>query len=152
MERIHRNLPWNSRSVRWDKVVIAFIVAATLTQLVIWVFETKSPSMLDQPALCIGNVIDSDTFRLCNGDKIRLVAASGPVDAPETSYRPGRWNDKVIASRAQRRLEQLIEGGVLYCDGFDRYERRLCRVTVAGRDVGDQMVAEGLAVIRDEWR
>lgn len=38
------------------------------------------------------------------------------------------------------------------CSGYDRYERRLCRVTVNGQDVGDQLVAEGLAVIRNDWR
>ena len=106
----------------------------------------------NQPALCIASVTDGDTFRLCDGDKVRLVAASGPIDAPETSYRPGRWNDKALARQAQQRLKQLVEGGVLDCDGSDRYQRRLCRVTVNGKDVGDQLVAERLAVIRQDWR
>ena len=83
---------------------------------------------------------------------MRLVAASGPIDAPETSYRPGRWNDQALAQQAKQRLDQLVKGGTLQCDGYDRYERRLCRVTVNGQDVGDQLVAEGLAVVRQDWR
>ena len=83
---------------------------------------------------------------------MRLVAGSGPIDAPETTYRPGRWNDEALAQQAKQRLDQLLEGGTLKCNGYDRYERRLCRVTVNGQDVGDQLVAEGLAVIRQDWR
>lgn len=132
--------------------VVGFLVAAILTQVAIWALKAPSPETLDKPDLCVGSVMDGDTFRLCDGVKVRLVAASGPVDAPETSFRPGRWNDRRLAAQARERLKQLIEGGVLNCDGFDRYDRHLCRVTVEGRDVGDQMVAEGLAVIREDWR
>jgi len=132
--------------------VVGFLAAAVLTQIVIWGSQSSPPFTSEPSALCVANVTDGDTFRLCNGDKVRLVAASGPVDAPETSYRPGRWNDQALAEKAHQRLAQLIEGGDLDCDGRDRYERRLCRVTVAGQDVGDQMVTEGLAVIREEWR
>lgn len=132
--------------------MVGFLAAAVLTQVALWALQAESPFTSEPSALCVASVTDGDTFRLCDGDKVRLVAASGPVDAPETSYRPGRWNDQALAEKAHQRLAQLIEGGVLDCDGRDRYERRLCRVTVAGKDVGDQLVAEGLAVIREEWR
>ena len=133
-------------------VVVGFLVAAILTQLAIWAAPTWSPATIQPVALCVASVTDGDTFELCDGDKVRLVAANGPVDAPETSYRPGRWNDQALARQAQKRLEQLLQGGALQCDGYDRYKRRLCRVTVEGRDVGDQLVAEGLAVVRNDWR
>ena len=132
--------------------VVGFVVAATLTQIFIWSTQLQSLSMQEPSAICIARITDGDTFQLCDGDKVRLVAASGPIDAPETTFRPGRWNNKVLAEQAQQRLGELIEGGVLHCDGRDRYERRLCRVTVGGKDAGDQLVAEGLAVIRQDWR
>ena len=88
----------------------------------------------------------------CGTDRIRLVAASGPVVAPETQYRRGRWNDKVLAEKARQRLAALIVGGDLHCNGHDQYRHQLCRVTVNGRDVGDMMVREKLAVIREDWR
>lgn len=108
--------------------------------------------MLEALALCVASVTDGDTFRLCDGDKVRLVAARGPIDAPELQLRRGRWNDKPLAIKARQRLSELIVGGVLHCNGSDQYKRRLCRVTVNGRDVGDQMVLEQYAVIRDDWR
>ncbi len=120
--------------------------------MVIWASRSQSPLTQEASAICISRVTDGDTFQLCDGGKVRLVAASGPIDAPETSYRPGRWNDQALAAKAKQRLAQLIDGGVLDCNGLDRYDRRLCRVTVEGKDVGDQLVAEGLAVIREEWR
>ena len=131
--------------------MVGFLVSAVLTQIIIWASQSQSQSTQEPSAICIGRVTDGDTFQLCDGGKVRLVAASGPIDAPETSYRPGRWNDQALARQAQQRLEQLVEGGVLDCDGYDRYERRLCRVTVDGKDVGDQLVAERLAVIRQDW-
>ncbi len=108
--------------------------------------------MLEALALCVASVTDGDTFRLCDGDKVRLVAASGPIDAPELQFRRGRWNDRPLAEKARQRLVELIVGGILQCNGRDQYQRRLCRVTVNGRDVGDQMVLEQYAVIRDDWR
>lgn len=108
--------------------------------------------MGEPSSLCVASVTDGDTFQLCDCDKIRLVAASGTIDAPETSYRPRRWNVPTLAQQAEKRLEQLLGGGALQCEGYDRYERRLCRVTVDGRNVGDQLVAEGLAVVRNDWR
>ena len=150
--QIHRKLPWNRRRVGWGMVLTGFLAAAILTQLFIWASRVWSPAKTEPLALCVASVTDGDTFRLCDGDKVRLVAASGPIDAPEISYRPGRWNDPTLAQQAKARLEQLLDGGALQCDGYDRYERRLCRVIVGGRDVGDHLVAEGLVVIRNDWR
>lgn len=151
IKRIRRSVPWYGR-YKWGMAFIGFLAAAVLTQIAIWTSHAQTSPNSETPVVCVASVTDGDTFRLCDGDKVRLVAASGPIDAPETSYRPGRWNDQALAEKAQQRLSELIEGGVLDCNGRDRYERRLCRVTVAGRDVGDQLVAEGLAVIRDDWR
>lgn len=105
------------------------------------------------------SVHDGDTFR-CNGMKVRLVAASGPVDAPELANSPrceaGRegWCDEVLAARARDWLDDMLRGGTveLSCDGNDRYGRALCRASVNGRDAGDAMVAQGLATIEDRWR
>ncbi len=146
--QIRRSVPWYRR-YRWGLALVGFLAAAILTQIVIW---SQSPLAQEHSALCVARVTDGDTFQLCDGDKVRLVAASGPIDAPETSFRPGRWNDQALAQQAKQRLDQLLEGGTLQCNGYDRYERRLCRVTVHGQDVGDQLVAEGLAVIRQDWR
>ena len=71
-------------------VLIGFLSAVVLTQLAIWASRAWSPVTPEPFALCVTRITDGDTFQLCNGDKVRLVAASGPIDAPETRYRPGR--------------------------------------------------------------
>lgn len=104
-------------------------------------------------------VHDGDTFR-CGGMKVRLVAASGPVDAPEFAISPrcaahrDGWCDQDLAERARDWLDEMLSGGPvqLYCTGSDRYGRALCRASVNGRDAGDALVAEGLAKIEDRWR
>lgn len=109
--------------------------------------------MLEALCLALDRPMDGDSFWTCQGDNIRLVAASGPLDAPERQYRRGRWNDKPRAEKATVRLAELLDGATLICSGKrDRYQRHLCRAENGGRDVGDRLVSEGLAVIRDDWR
>lgn len=104
-------------------------------------------------------VHDGDTFR-CDGMKVRLVAASGPVDAPEFATSPrceahrDGWCDQVLAERARDWLDDMLSAGPvqLDCNGSDRYGRALCRASVNGRDAGDALVAEGFAKIEDRWR
>lgn len=110
--------------------------------------------MLEALTLCIASVTDGDSIRTCDGTRVRLVAASGPIDAPEMAGSP-RCNrcDPRLGIAARDRLRVILRRpAMLHCDGQDRYGRALCRVTVNGRDVGDQMLAEGLAVLRMDWR
>ncbi len=108
--------------------------------------------MIEALLACALIATDGDSLR-CGSERIRLVAASGPIDAPETQYRRGRWNDRAKAEQARQRLSQLATGGVLICSGRrDRYNRALCRVESEGIDAGDQLVHEGLAVLRPDWR
>ena len=98
-------------------------------------------------------VHDGDSIR-CDAIKVRLVAASGPIDAPELPGSPRcRGCDPAPGYAARDRLRVILsQPAKLHCAGFDKYKRRLCRVTVNGKDVGNMLVAEGLAVIRNDWR
>lgn len=98
-------------------------------------------------------VHDGDSIR-CDAMKVRLVAASGPIDAPELPGSPRcKSCDPVPGYAARDRLRVILsQPARLHCAGNDKYGRRLCRVTVNGRDVGDQLVREGLAVVRSDWR
>lgn len=94
--------------------------------------------MLEAIALCLANVHDGDTFRTCDGMKVRLVALSGPMDAPELPGSP-RCNhcDPAPGIAARDRLRVILSmPAKLHCNGKDRYGRSLCRVSVNGRDVG----------------
>lgn len=85
-------------------------------------------------------VVDGDTLWL-GGEKIRLDG----IDAPETD---GRCQaERMLARRATLALSGLLAGKAidLRRTGTDRYGRTLAKVLADGRDVGEQMLREGLA-------
>lgn len=88
-------------------------------------------------------VVDGDTFYL-GGEKVRIAG----IDAPETH--PSRCDrEEELGSAATMRLQQLLNGGSVRLVPIDRdrdrYGRLLRNVEVNGRDVGETLVAEGIA-------
>ena len=85
-------------------------------------------------------VIDGDTI-IVNGVHVRLLG----VDTPELGE-PG-------GSQAKSFMIDLIyyQQVYLFCDGWDKYDRLLCDVSVNGVDVGDTLVREGLARVWVEY-
>lgn len=88
-------------------------------------------------------VVDGDTLYL-EGQKIRLAG----IDAPETHdyHCP---EELALGTRTAERLRELVNSGPVALGTIDRdedrYGRKLRNVSVAGVDVGDTLVAEGLA-------
>lgn len=102
------------------------------------------------PSLCgsgrrVTCIVDGDTGWL-EGEKWRLTTQTGGVDAPEIS-KPECPAEKRIGDRARDRLRSLMSNGYyVNRDGEDRHGRTLLTVTLAdGRDVGEVLIAEGLA-------
>ena len=99
----------------------------------------------------VTQVVDGDTIVVRyendnSGDKIRLLG----IDAPE--IRGHCPSEKQQAVAARRRLKSLLPLGsvvTLNSDSIrwrrDRYGRLLAKVSAGGRDVGKQLVREGLA-------
>ncbi|MFN4095203.1 MAG: thermonuclease family protein [Sphingomonas sp.] len=88
-------------------------------------------------------VVDGDTFWMA-GVKIRIA----DIDTPETH--PARCAEEArLGAAATQRLQALLNSGVVTLHPIgrdtDRYGRKLRRVEVDGRGVGDRLVAEGLA-------
>jgi hypothetical protein len=88
-------------------------------------------------------VVDGDTFYL-NGTKVRIAG----IDAPEThDYRCP--SELELGERASRQLQALLNSGSVTMTGIDRdrdkYGRLLRNVSVNGRDVGDALIASGVA-------
>lgn len=88
-------------------------------------------------------VVDGDTFTL-NGEKVRIAG----IDAPET--RPSRCpREAELGEAATERLHALLNSGPLELTSIDRdrdrYGRLLRNVSVNGRDVGEVLIAEGVA-------
>lgn len=104
------------------------------------------------PALAIGMcgsgkrvtcVVDGDTIWL-RGEKIRLQG----FDAPETTTNICGGNQEVnLGKQATRRLVEIMNSGnmAIRRSGKDRYGRTLAVLTSKGVNVGDILIAEGLA-------
>jgi micrococcal nuclease len=92
------------------------------------------------PATAHPCVTDGDTFRW-GTERIRLV----DIDAPELAGRCPE--ERALALRSRDRLLELLNSGEVTIErrGQDRYGRTLSRVRVNGIDIGQQLVAEGLA-------
>jgi micrococcal nuclease len=91
----------------------------------------------------VGPGAGPDGRLICRQERIRLEA----IDAPE-SWRSRCAAEAALAERATRRLGELLATGpaTIARHGHDRYGRTLATVTVAGRDVGATLTAEGLAL------
>ena len=88
-------------------------------------------------------VVDGDTLWL-KGEKIRMKG----YDTPEpTTNICGGNREKQLAARASKRLIQLLNENAFTIQRFgkDRYGRTLATIRVGGEDVGNILIADGLA-------
>ena len=88
-------------------------------------------------------VLDGDTFRF-RGARIRVA----DIDTPELSP-PRCEHERRLGEAARRRLHALLNAGPFSLASIDRdedrYGRKLRIVTRAGRSLGEDLIAEGLA-------
>ncbi len=88
-------------------------------------------------------VIDGDTVDI-DGERYRLTG----FDTPETK-RAECNREKALGDRATARLRELIQIRrpieLIEAKGRDKFGRRLAKLFVAHENVGDILVAEGLA-------
>jgi micrococcal nuclease len=86
-------------------------------------------------------VIDGDTFGI-GEHRIRIAN----IDAPET-HPPRCLDEARLGLAATQRLNELLASGTVTMSGagHDRYGRELRYVQVDGQDVGEAMIAAGLA-------
>lgn len=100
------------------------------------------------PPCTVVRVVDGDTVDLnCLGTgqfRARLMG----FDTPET-HRPGCAEEALLGQAATRALRALVaDARSIEADlgRWDRYNRRLVRLSIDGRDVGARLIAEGLAL------
>lgn len=88
-------------------------------------------------------IVDGDTIWL-EGMNLRLESYDTPE--PHNDICGGRAEVE-LANRASRRLQDLLNGNdfTVQTGGTDRYGRVLATIMIAGRDVGDILISEGLA-------
>lgn len=108
----------------------------------------------DPPTAAAEMQLARGDIRVTDGDTIRVGAERIRIANIDTPEMPGRARcayeaDRALAAKA--RLTQILSGGEITIarDGVDRYGRTLATLRVNGRDVGEQLVAEGAA---QRWR
>ena len=88
-------------------------------------------------------VVDGDTFWI-GGEKVRIAG----IDAPET-HPPRCDYEARLGNAATEKLHQLLNSGAVTMTSIerdrDRYGRLLRNVQVNGEDVGEAMIAAGVA-------
>ncbi len=102
--------------------------------------KTFFPGLFSKPAdiSTVSRVIDGDTFDLSSGKRIRLLG----INAPE--YPKG-----CLSQQAKDRLDSLILGKevTLTNSAPDNFQRTLASVSIAGLNVANALISEGLATV-----
>ncbi len=95
----------------------------------------------------LADTIEGKVIRVADGDTLTIrtsqpldyrIRISG-IDAPEKGQPFGNRSKQNLAQLALNKLAQLD------CYKTDRYQRKVCRVSVEGRDVGLEQVRVGAA-------
>ncbi|ASY43910.1 nuclease [Sphingobium xenophagum] len=98
----------------------------------------------------VAYMIDGDTFRLESGERIRIAG----IDAPETQPGQARCRAEIaLGKAATARARTLFDGRTVTILRVGRsYNRTVARVMLAGRDVGSELVATGVARWWPRWQ
>jgi endonuclease YncB( thermonuclease family) len=115
-------------------------------------FQTATPP--DNFATQSFTVTDGDTVRMSDGTRVRLVGFNTPE-----KFEPQCSREAALGARASERLRELVASGTptvtrIACsckpgtEGTDKcnHGRRCGTLRIDGRDVGDILISEGLAV------
>ena len=124
------------------------IVYVFLTLLGLYSLAQKLAPVVDRSleGCRVSYVYDGDTVALIcpNGEE---TARNRGFDTPETKS-PGCVSERALGLRATTRLRSLVaqDGIEIAPYGREKYGRLLIGLSVQGRDVGDTLIDEGLAV------
>ena len=105
--------------------------------------------LLADPAGAL-RVIDGDTFDI-GGERVRLFGVDAPErDQPCTDSREEPWP---CGAWVTAQVDALYGGAQAACTtlDIDRYQRPVVRCSIGGRDLGQMLVADGLATAYREY-
>jgi micrococcal nuclease len=143
---------WRS-SLRWRLRRLAWKIG--LPVLLVWLAGLLGPPVGDRvmarmspvDGCRVNYIVDGDTIDMtCPGEGNFRARLTG-FDAPEV-FSPGCASELAAGIAATHKLRTLLwsAGTVEFAlGGFDRYDRRLVRLGLDGRDVAETMVTTGHA-------
>lgn len=125
------------------------VIYCGLTLLILYTLAERLAPLPRSSAIdgCrLGYVYDGDTVELKCPEGKRTARLVG-FDTPETKE-PGCAEEKALGDKATARLRQIVKGAEITMrhEGHDKYGRELVRLSADGRDVGDTLIGEGLAL------
>jgi micrococcal nuclease len=111
----------------------------SLLPLFILLLAICSPKALAEPTWYVVSVHDGDTVRAIDEQKIEHRVRLAGIDAPERG--------QAFSRVARDRLRELAlrQRVVVRVKEKDKYGRQVATLEAGGRDLGKQLVAEGLA-------
>lgn len=154
-----RSRRWSYREIKLFALLSMMIAVFGGQTLTGWLLKSGFGSLQtaappDNFATQSFTVTDGDTVRMGDGTRVRLVGFNTPE-----KFEPQCSREAALGSRASERLRQLVASGkptvtrvACSCkpgtEGTDRcnHGRRCGTLKVDGRDVGDILISEGLAV------
>lgn len=90
-------------------------------------------------------VVDGDTIHDGRRERYRIEN----LDAPELGARARCAGEAALAQAARDEVVRMVRAGrrveAIETGRRDRYDRNLARIEVDGRDVGEALIAQGLA-------
>jgi len=123
-------------------VVLCLVVAALAPATIAY----SEPTYAVSTARANWRVIDGDTFEdRDTGERYRVEN----IDTPETGPRAACPAERELGDRATQRARALIAGAeqisVRRTGRRDRYDRVIAFIQIDGRDLGEALIADGLA-------
>ncbi|HYD87345.1 MAG TPA: thermonuclease family protein [Vitreimonas sp.] len=108
--------------------------------------EARGEPSAPAPEAVSWRVIDGDTFEdLATGDRYRLEN----IDTPETGPRARCSAERDLGDRATQQARTFIANArqldIRRTGRTDRYDRIIAFIEIDGRDLGELMIAQGLA-------
>lgn len=150
---------WRYREIKFFTLLLMMIAVFGGQTVIEWLpkiglgsFQSAAPSAGFQSQSF--TVTDGDTVRMSDGTRVRLVGFNTPE-----KFEPKCSREAALGNEASERLRQLVASGTskvtrVACsckpgtEGTDKcnHGRSCGTLTVDGRDVGEILISEGLAV------
>lgn len=124
--------------------------------LVLFAVFVVAPQMKDEapPTPANEETVAATSLRIIDGDTLEDTATDVTyrvvnIDTPETGSRARCSNERNLGARATREVRALVARAAAIefrpTGRIDRYGRTIAFVLIDGRDLGEMLIAEGLA-------